>query len=59
MELFRQLVIVFNDAVMDEGNFSGTMRMSIGIGNAAVGSPSGMANAAVGSSVDICRTVFS
>ena len=59
MKLLGQLMIVLNDAVVDQSDFSGTMRMSIGIGNAAVGSPSGMANAAVGSSVDICHTVFS
>ena len=59
MKLLGQLMIVLNDAVVDQGNFSGTMRMSIGIGNAAVGGPAGMANADVGSSVNVCLAVFS
>ena len=38
---------------------SRTVRMGVGIGNAAVGGPAGMADAAVSGSVNVCLAVFS
>ncbi len=38
-ELLGQFVIVLNDAVVDQSDPSGAVRMGVGIGNTSVGGP--------------------
>ena len=56
-QILPQLHIILNNSIMNQNNFSGTMRMSIYIGNAAMSCPASMANTTMRRTRDLLFTI--